>query len=554
MANPEHLKILKQGVKAWNKWREENFYTRPDLSEASLKDADLEGTNLSKANLSRSAFVGANLSSTDLRDAELVEADLTLAVLVEADLRSASLVGAKLDDVDLRAAKLNGADLRDTNLAGRDFSDLDLSDVIFADADLSDVNFRGSNLTGAVFTGANVDRADFREADLTQADFSETDISLIVCDSEGLRAANLEGVRNLPKDLDLTDFRDTNLSGADLNNADLEGVDLSGADLSGASMHCANLRHANLGVADLSDADLGSADLHGADLSGADLTAANLSRADLTAANLSDADLSYANLIKARLSKAIITGARLYGTAKDDWVIKGIKCDHVFWDVEGKERCPTKGEFLPGEFERVYEHLPTFQYFFEKGMSPLDALIMDRVVEGIRKYRPEFDLRIDCITARGHAPSIRFTVRLEEHKEPASEEVKKVYETKLRQLESERDRYWELIKAAFDKPREVKLITAGPGAIVATDGSTVNIQQHIHNVLELQKAIAKEPAESKTFAKIAKNKALDIIGKVLEDIAKGQVKEAAKRIIELGKDLGPIIAKTAAYAFFKSMM
>jgi len=31
------------------------------------------------------------------------------------------------------------------------------------------------------------------------------------------------------------------------------------------------------------------------------------------------------------------------------------------------------------------------------------------------------------------------------------------------------------------------------------------------------------------------------------------VKEVAKEIIELGRDLGPIIAKTAAYAFFKSM-
>ena len=31
------------------------------------------------------------------------------------------------------------------------------------------------------------------------------------------------------------------------------------------------------------------------------------------------------------------------------------------------------------------------------------------------------------------------------------------------------------------------------------------------------------------------------------------MKEVAKEIIELGRDLGPIIAKTAAYAFFKNM-
>jgi len=87
---------------------------------------------------------------------------------------------------------------------------------------------------------------------------------------------------------------------------------------------------------------------------------------------------------------------------------------------------------------------------------------------------------------------------------------------------------------------------------VATDGSTINIQQHIHNALELQKAIADEPEES--FAKVAKKTALDIIGEAIKDIARGQVKEAAKEIIELGKDLGPIIVKTAAYGFFKSML
>lgn len=187
-------------------------------------------------------------------------------------------------------------------------------------------------------------------------------------------------------------------------------------------------------------------------------------------------------------------------------------------------------------------------------MSPLDAPIMDRVVEAVRKSKPEFDLRIDCITARGHAPSIRFTVQHEEHREPALEVVRKEYEAKIAQLETERDRYWEVIKGALDRPREVKLITAGPGAIVATDGSTVNFEQHINNAIELQKAITDEPEESESFAKVAKKTALDIIGEAIKDIAKGQVKEAAKEIVGLGKDLGPIIAKTAAYVFFKSIV
>jgi len=52
MANEEHLKILKQGVEAWNKWREKNPQITPDLSKADLYKADLTGANLYKANLS----------------------------------------------------------------------------------------------------------------------------------------------------------------------------------------------------------------------------------------------------------------------------------------------------------------------------------------------------------------------------------------------------------------------------------------------------------------------------------------------------------------------
>lgn len=34
MANKEHLKILKQGVEVWNKWRKENPHIKPDLGRA----------------------------------------------------------------------------------------------------------------------------------------------------------------------------------------------------------------------------------------------------------------------------------------------------------------------------------------------------------------------------------------------------------------------------------------------------------------------------------------------------------------------------------------
>ncbi len=174
-------------------------------------------------------------------------------------------------------------------------------------------------------------------------------------------------------------------------------------------------------------------------------------------------------------------------------------------------------------------------------------------MQAIREKRPEFDIKIDSINARGLAPSIKFTVQHKEHKEPAMDEVQKEYGERINRSEVEKDRLYQLLGQAIDKAGD-EFITAGPGAIVATNGSTINIQQYIHNALELQKDIADEPEESKSFAKVAKKRALDIISEAIKDIAKGQVKEAAKQIIELGKDLGPLVAKTAAYAFFKSMI
>jgi hypothetical protein len=46
MANPDHLQILQQGVKAWNAWRDQHTDIEPDLGGAALYRADLRGATL----------------------------------------------------------------------------------------------------------------------------------------------------------------------------------------------------------------------------------------------------------------------------------------------------------------------------------------------------------------------------------------------------------------------------------------------------------------------------------------------------------------------------
>jgi hypothetical protein len=137
MANEEHLKILKQGVKVWNRWKEENPNIRPDLSRADLHGADFSGVDLSGARLFRTDLSAArrataNLAVADLSWSYLSGANLHAANLSGADLRAADLYGA-----DLSATELSGVNLSWAYLPGADLSEARLFRTVFAELDLS---------------------------------------------------------------------------------------------------------------------------------------------------------------------------------------------------------------------------------------------------------------------------------------------------------------------------------------------------------------------------------------------------------------------------------
>src|SRR5882762_9095731 len=66
MANKKHVELLRQGVKAWNAWREKEPSVKPDLSGANLRGANLRRANLKTANLWRADLRKANLSKAAL--------------------------------------------------------------------------------------------------------------------------------------------------------------------------------------------------------------------------------------------------------------------------------------------------------------------------------------------------------------------------------------------------------------------------------------------------------------------------------------------------------
>lgn len=98
-----------------------------------------------------------------------------------------------------------------------------------------------------------------------------------------------------------------NLSGTDLQNAQLVDANLAGADLSKINLSGANLRRANLA---------------GANLAGARLIRTNLAGANLTGCNLAGADFTGSNLIRANMTDANLDGALFTGALREN--IQGI--------------------------------------------------------------------------------------------------------------------------------------------------------------------------------------------------------------------------------------
>jgi hypothetical protein len=160
MANWRHLKLLKQGVEVWNKWREDHPNMRPNLSNVDNPIHSLHEANLRRANLA-----GAHFPDTDLTDADLLEANLSGATLIGCYLSDAHLTGA-----DLRNASLLDATLEDATLLGANLWNADLRRANLRNANLRDANLARANLTGADLRGATLENTVFKETVVSTAD------------------------------------------------------------------------------------------------------------------------------------------------------------------------------------------------------------------------------------------------------------------------------------------------------------------------------------------------------------------------------------------------
>jgi len=144
MASPEHLRILKQGVEAWNRWRAQNPGTKPNLARSEISGLELAGVDLHDAELCAARIWFNDMSGADLRNAHLMEAQI-----IGCELDGADMSGAYAPNLNLTESKLNQAkfyrahfeyvNLSLTELWGADFRGLTMHSTIFAENDLSSV-------------------------------------------------------------------------------------------------------------------------------------------------------------------------------------------------------------------------------------------------------------------------------------------------------------------------------------------------------------------------------------------------------------------------------
>ena len=139
MANPEHLQLLKQGVEAWNQWRDQRRDIKPNLRGANLIEVDFPRTNLLGADLTGAVLIGATLVGATLTRADLTGAILAGADLTRAILTRATLVGATLTRAILIGANLIGAILTRADLTRADVSEAALYETVFGETNLTAV-------------------------------------------------------------------------------------------------------------------------------------------------------------------------------------------------------------------------------------------------------------------------------------------------------------------------------------------------------------------------------------------------------------------------------
>jgi uncharacterized protein YjbI with pentapeptide repeats len=232
-------------------------------------DVDLKGHNMKGIKI-----VGGNMVSVDLRGADLSGATLENVMFNNAKLDGAILTGATIrgcmfEDASVKEARFSGAHITESDMNRLSSADkAQFNDSVLTDVYFSGSKFREANFANAKFEGAEtkLNGVSFEKANLTGASFGKgVELTIppqahhgIGYDYINFKGANLQKVKFSPNGtlavLAYNNFEGANLTGANLQEADLRYCKFKGAIMTDTDLSMADLRDSELSVAALKDA------------------------------------------------------------------------------------------------------------------------------------------------------------------------------------------------------------------------------------------------------------------------------------------------------------
>jgi uncharacterized protein YjbI with pentapeptide repeats len=291
-----------------------------ELSDATLNGVHAEGALFQSANLPRAKFFDAFLQGASFESAGPIPFSMTAQVYPAADLSSAkfgraamsgaSLIGANLDHADFTSAHLEDADLSETGLTSAVFTDAIMDralltkasghDVILTRAKLPSANLQGALLPGAKMEGAVLTKAVLArdpERGLEACQLSHAYMAYVDMSSAEATGVNLSMARFYGR----SENASASAAHAVLINADLNGSELSGTNFSGAFLQnaifdgakCINCKFNTARMAATSSTTMDGAKFGGASLMGADFTQATVTGCVFTNAIVSFTNGTY---------------------------------------------------------------------------------------------------------------------------------------------------------------------------------------------------------------------------------------------------------------------
>jgi uncharacterized protein YjbI with pentapeptide repeats len=242
-------------------------FTNSTLQKANLLSAELKGTVLKDANLTQALLTGANLSGADIQDTIFDQASLQSALFESCNAENASFYESDLTAASFKNAQIRAADFSKSTLIDANFHGASLTEASVEDADGVRINMKKANLSGlkasgktnfskgcfrgvvapySIWEGAILDEADFSMSSMEGANFASASLKSAVFVGSDLKYARLSKAdlyqarcmsmnlfeANLEKaDLTLTDFRASNIYGAEFLDAVIDRTMFGNANL-----------------------------------------------------------------------------------------------------------------------------------------------------------------------------------------------------------------------------------------------------------------------------------------------------------------------------------